>query len=66
MAEPGQFDRQCAADVGQSAGLGKRHRFARGQQDVHAQVSLLALGHGLGSLPQDNTPLRWLARLFRH
>ena len=35
MAQPGQLDRQRPADVGQSAGLGKRHRFARGQQDVH-------------------------------
>ncbi len=35
MPKPRQFDRQRAADVGQSARLGKRHRFASGQQDIH-------------------------------
>ena len=36
VSQPGQLDRQCAADVGQSARLGKRHRFAGGQQNIHA------------------------------
>ena len=41
MAEPGQLDRQRPADVGQSARLGKRHRFARSQQDVHGRFPCL-------------------------
>ena len=36
VPEPGQLDRQGTADIGQSAGLGERDRFAGGNQDLHA------------------------------
>ena len=36
MAELGQFARQGAADIGQTAGLGEWNRFTGGQKDVHA------------------------------
>ncbi len=36
MPQPLHFDRQCAADIGQSARLGKGNRLTRGQQDIHS------------------------------
>ena len=37
MPQSSQLDRQRPADVGQPAGLRKRNRFARSQQDVHGR-----------------------------
>ena len=61
MPQPRHFDRQRPADVGQSAGLGKGHRFTCGQQDIHSihpiiLRSLRVQGRAVGWAAAFRTP----------
>ena len=54
VPQSSQLDRQGPADVGQAAGLGKRHRFAGGQQDIQGRFPLrVALLPILGRLKRQ-------------